>query len=200
MYKVFVNDRPIILTDKVTKEVNHKLFLLETADIKQVIKLLNKGKVKEVHLYHPDRDKLLPLFKEKLPIIQAGGGLVRNPDNEVLFIYRNDKWDLPKGKLDKGETIEECSIREVEEETGIKKLKLHSLIDVTYHILKRNGKYKIKETFWYNMTSNYTGTLVAQEDEGIAEVVWKNPDEIKDALKNSYKNIEALFDKLPITA
>ena len=98
-------------------------------------------------------------LKSKIPVAKAGGGLVFNADGDVLFIFRNGKWDLPKGKAERKETIEETSIREVEEETGVKGLEIKKLLDTTYHIFKRNGRYKIKITYWFEMKTSYWGQI-----------------------------------------
>ncbi|MBC9796077.1 NUDIX hydrolase [Sinomicrobium weinanense] len=193
MYEVFVNDYPIILTNILTKEVKHKLFLLESVSIEEVIKQLNKGEMQSAHLYYPKEGQLIKKLSEKIPLVVAAGGLVTNAENEVLFIYRNGKWDLPKGKLEKKESIEEAALREVEEETGVRKLKLGPLLQKTYHIFKRNGTYKLKETHWFSMTSTYKGKFQAQYEEGIEKVEWKKPAEIPEALQNSYANIKVLF-------
>ncbi|WP_340202874.1 NUDIX hydrolase [Ascidiimonas sp. W6] len=194
MYKVFVNDHPIILTNEITKENDHNLFLIDTVNITDVVKQLNHGKIKQAHFYHPDSDLLLEKLKKRLPLVIAAGGYVINDQKEVLFIFRNGKWDLPKGKLDKGETIPDAAIREVKEETGVKKLKIKSLYRKTYHLFKRNGVLKLKETYWYKMRTSYNGKLTPQLNEGIEKVVWKNAEEAKQALSNSYQNIVDLFD------
>ena len=116
-----------------------------------------------------------------------------NDKKEILFIYRNKKWDLPKGKLEKGEDIETCAIREVEEETGITDVKINTFITTTYHVFKRNGKFKLKETHWYEMYSSYEGILEPQEEEGITKVKWKNFQKTQKALNKSYENIKLLF-------
>ena len=122
-------------------------------------------------------------------MVIAGGGMVFNKHSEILFIKRNGKWDLPKGKLEKKETIEECAIREVSEETGCQNLILGDLITITYHIFKRGGKFKLKETYWYKMTSDYEGPLEPQPSEGIKKVRWKNFEKSQKALTKSYENI-----------
>jgi 8-oxo-dGTP pyrophosphatase MutT (NUDIX family) len=118
---------------------------------------------------------------------------------EILFIYRNDKWDLPKGKIEKNESIEECAIREVWEETGVEDLKITKLITKTYHVFKRNGKLKLKETWWYEMHTSYTGELTPQPSEGIEKVKWKNFAKSQKALQGSYENIKLLFPKEYLT-
>ncbi len=193
MYKVFVNERPIILTNTLTKESGFKLFLLDEVPLEEVIKQLNSGSIDEAHLYFPDKTQLLQRFMKKLPVVRAAGGVVRNDAGDLLFIYRNGKWDLPKGKIEKGETIEETAVREVEEETGVSGIHLKDFIMHTYHIFKRNGMYKLKVTHWYEMETSYNGTLTAQLEEGIEDVVWKNDTASRKALENSYPNIRILL-------
>ena len=195
MYKVFVNDKPLFLTNQIFKETDFQFFLLETVDIKQVIVKIFQNKIQKAYLYHPDEKEILKMLKTKLPVQKAGGGLVYNKKNEVLFIFRNGKWDLPKGGIEKNETIEQTSIREVCEETGAKDLVISDKLQKTYHIFKRNGRYKLKITHWFEMRTAFDGDLVAQIDEGIEKVAWLNAEQIKEALKNSYENIKLLFEE-----
>src|SRR5690606_24702169 len=192
MYRVFVNDKPIILTTTVSKEAHFKNYLLKRVNIGKVIKDLNKTNLQEVRLIGTDEATLLKTFLKKLPNVIAGGGKVLNKNGDILFIYRNDKWDLPKGKIEGKESIEETSLREVEEETGVKDLKITKPLETTYHIFKRNGKHRIKITYWFEMTSNYEGKLEPQENEGITKVEWLNPDKTMEAMENSYANIKIL--------
>ncbi|OIQ28155.1 MAG: NUDIX hydrolase [Bacteroidetes bacterium MedPE-SWsnd-G2] len=193
MYTVFVNDKPIVLTTEVKKETYFKNYLLKSCNLGKIIKTLNTTKLKAVRLIGENKEELLPLFLKKLPTVVAGGGKVLNDKDEILFIYRNDKWDLPKGKIEKNETVEQTAIREVEEETGVSGLKIIKQLPNTYHIFKRNGKYKIKETYWYEMRSSFSGNLYPQEEEGITKVEWLNEEESILALKNSYANIKLLI-------
>lgn len=195
MYKVFVNDKPLFLTNEVAKETDFQLFLLESVDIEQVIIKMFQNKIQKAYLYYPDEKAILKKVKEKIPVCKAGGGLVYNKAGDVLFIFRNGKWDLPKGGIEKGEEIEDTAIREVEEETGVKNLKITHKLQKTYHVFKRGGKYKLKVTHWYEMRTDFTGTPKPQANEGIEKVAWLNPAEIKEALKNSYENIKLLFQE-----
>lgn len=193
MYKVFVGDKPIVLTTEVEKETNFKNYLLKTVNLRRVIRKLNNGSLEEVRLIHKNKDKLLKRFLKKLPNVVAGGGKVYNSRGEVLFIYRNDKWDLPKGKAERRESIEKTAIREVTEETGVAGLEITKPLETTYHIFKRNGRYKIKITYWFEMKTSFDGNLYAQEEEGITKVEWLNSAQIEDALENSYANIKLLI-------
>ncbi|MDC6351816.1 NUDIX hydrolase [Zeaxanthinibacter sp. PT1] len=195
MYKVFVNDSPLILTNTLTETVNGNYFLLNGRSIKSAIKALSKKELSEAYIYHPNTEEILKKFAKKIPLVVAAGGVVTNKKGKVLFIYRNDKWDLPKGKLDKGETIEECALREVEEETGVQGLVIENYLKTTYHVFKRKGKFKLKEVHWYAMKTNYKGPLKAEKSEGIKKVKWKNPAQISEALQNSYANITLLFEQ-----
>ncbi|UNY98983.1 NUDIX domain-containing protein [Zhouia spongiae] len=200
MYEVFVNDHPIYLTNSVKKEMNDKLFLLDTFDIEYVVNQLNNEDVARVFLYHPDKENLLKKFKKRVPVVVAGGGLVVNPKGEKLMIYRNGKWDIPKGKLDAGESIEEAAIREVEEETAVKGLELDKFLCKTYHIFKRNGDFKLKETYWYAMNTDFSGKLKPQRAEGIQKAEWQHDEKILQSLQNSYPNIRLVieaYNKLP---
>ena len=194
MYKVFVNDKPLFLTNEILKETDFQMFLLESIDIEQLIIKMFQNKIPKAYLYYPDEKEMLKKLKEKIPVQKAGGGLVYNKNGEVLFIFRNGKWDLPKGGIEKGEEIEYTALREVEEETGVNKLLINNKLQKTYHIFRRNGKYKLKITHWFEMTTDFEGTPQPQEDEGIEKVAWLNPAQIQQALKNSYENIKLLFE------
>jgi 8-oxo-dGTP pyrophosphatase MutT (NUDIX family) len=193
MYKVFVNDRPIILTNKIEKENDFKLFMLDTVNINDVVQQLNTKEIKAAYLYHPNKEQLLSKFRKKLPSVVAAGGRVTNSKGKILFIHRNSKWDLPKGKVDKGESVEEAAIREVEEETGVTGLTITKFIKITYHIFKRNGKLKLKETHWFDMQTNFSGKLKPQLEEDIDRVEWFGKKKTQKALEKSYANIKTLF-------
>jgi 8-oxo-dGTP pyrophosphatase MutT (NUDIX family) len=195
MYKVFVNDKPLFLTNEIKKETDFKFFLLESADIKQIIINFFKNKLQQAYLYHPDEKEIMKTLKSKIPVSKAGGGLVYNKKGEVLFIFRGGKWDLPKGGTEKGEDIEDTAKREVEEETGVNNLIITNKLQKTYHVFKRNGVYKLKVTHWFEMTTSFEGTPVGQIEEGIEKVAWLNPEQISEALKNSYENIKLLFEE-----
>ena len=193
MYVVFVNDKPIFLTSSQIKENKYPVYLLKDIVTEEIIHKLKDKKLKGINLYTPDLELGWQEFLSTFNVVSAAGGLVVNPKNEILFIYRSYKWDLPKGRIEKGETVKETAIREVEEECGIFNLKLVKPLLTTYHVYFQNGM-KLKETFWFVMTSDYEGELTPQLDEGITEVAFKNEAAITKALKNSYKNIELVYD------
>jgi 8-oxo-dGTP pyrophosphatase MutT (NUDIX family) len=196
MYKVFVNDKPLFLTNEIFKETDFQLFLLESVDFKQLIIKMFQNKIQKAYLFYPDEKEIMKVLKTKIPVNKAGGGLVYNKNGDVLFIFRNGKWDLPKGGTEKGEDIEQTSMREVEEETGVNGLKIIKKLQKTYHIFKRNGVYKLKITHWFEMQTDFEGITEGQIDEGIDKVEWKNPTQIQEALKNSYENIKLLFQEV----
>jgi 8-oxo-dGTP pyrophosphatase MutT (NUDIX family) len=199
MYKVFVKEVAIIVTSDKDLFPDHDAFNLKTIKFNKLIKAVKKGKVERPLLYSKNEEKLLKRLHNKLPLVLAGGGLVENNQGKYLFIYRNGKWDLPKGKTENNESIEETSLREVEEETGVENLSISKYLGPTYHVFSRNGKMRLKLTHWYAMTTDYTGELVPQEKEGIEKAVWLNAAEANDALKSSYANIRELFpEPIPV--
>ena len=110
---------------------------------------------------------------EKKTIV-AGGGLVQNESGKLLMMYRRGKWDLPKGKLDAGETIEACAVREVMEETGIINIELGRLIDIGRHDYydRYLQEEVIKETHWFAMKAKGEQTPVPQTEEDITAIKW----------------------------
>jgi 8-oxo-dGTP pyrophosphatase MutT (NUDIX family) len=198
MYKVFVNDKPLFLTNKIQKETDFKLFLLDSVDIDKIIIKYFQNKIDKSILYHPDEKEILKKIKEKIPVQKAGGGVVYNNEGKILFILRNGKWDLPKGGTEKNENMESTAMREVEEETGVNKLKINRKLPKTYHIFKRNGKYRLKITTWFEMSTNFEGELNGQVEEGIEQVVWMDKKQIKQAMENSYENIKLLIHEAGI--
>ena len=127
--------------------------------------------------------------------IIAAGGIVENEEGKILFMFRRGKWDLPKGKCDEGETIEECAVREVEEETGLTNVKRKQLIDKTIHYYTEHGKDIEKETYWYAMEVGGNQNLVPQLEEGITQLIWVGEDELHPYLSNTFNNIVDIVTK-----
>jgi 8-oxo-dGTP pyrophosphatase MutT (NUDIX family) len=128
-------------------------------------------------------------------VILAAGGVVENEKGEFLLIYRKKHWDLPKGKMDKDETMEECALREVEEETGLNNVQIGALIDTTIHHYEENGEQIAKKTAWYRMKASSSNNLVPQTDEQIEDVKWVKTTELQPYLQNTYANIKQVLDK-----
>ena len=199
MYKVFVNDIPIILSTKKDIGENYSAFPIKTVKFKEIIERITDGELLYINLYHKNEEKLLHHLLKKLPVVTAAGGMVFNDNKEILFIYRNKRWDLPKGKTEKDESLEESAIREVMEETGVQDLEIVRFMRKTYHIFKRKDKYRLKVTHWYEMKTSFVGDLVPENSEGIKKAKWKNFAKSQKALTKSYANIKLLFPKEYLT-
>jgi len=193
MYKVFVNDCPIILTDNQKISTSFNKVAFESVSISEIVELCFQDKNNAICLLCKDIEVCWDIFKSQFKIEKAAGGKVLNSKKEILFIYRFTKWDLPKGKLEKGESIINCAIREVEEECGITNLQIQKELETTYHIFERKDKIILKVTYWFLMNSNYEGLLSPQKEEGIEKVIFKNKFETQKALINTYENIKLLF-------
>jgi len=133
----------------------------------------------------------------KKKTIVAAGGLVSNDKGELLLIYRKGYWDLPKGKLDEGESIEACAVREVEEETGLTNVLLDKLVGITYHEYFDEWKQRdvVKETHWFAMHVNGNQTLVPQQEEDIKDIKWVPQKDLGIYLQQTYKNIVDIINR-----
>lgn len=193
MYKVFVNDCPIILTENKKNAINFDLVNFEEIQVNTIVEEIFQNNLLGINLLCENLEACWATFQSCFKSQKAAGGKVINSNNEVLFIYRFNKWDLPKGKLENGESVSECAVREVEEECGITNLKIVKPLETTYHIYKEKGKTILKTTYWFLMRTDYTAELTPQLEEGIEEVVFKNEAETAEALENTYENIKLLF-------
>ncbi|WP_232771635.1 NUDIX hydrolase [Tenacibaculum sp. Bg11-29] len=193
MYKVFVNDKPIIFTTSVKNEEDYVVFIYKNIIMSELIYKLKLNKLKGVYIYTTNIARDWQGFKNKFKIIVSAGGLVINDKKEFLFIYRGNKWDLPKGKREKGEKLEETALREVEEECGVSNLTIKRKLIETYHFFIEKGKYRLKETHWYLMNSSCNKELTPQLEEGITKVMFKDLEDTREALKNTFYNITMVF-------
>lgn len=193
MYKVFVNDCPIILTDNKKNTTNFNLVNFESIQVNEIVSQIFQNKLKGISLFCENLSACWRQFQSNFKSQKTAGGKVINANNEVLFIYRFNKWDLPKGKLDKGESITACAVREVEEECGVTNLQIIKPLETTYHIYKERGNIILKTTYWFLMHTDCTGELTPQLEEGIEQAVFKNETEVNNALQNTYENIKLLF-------
>jgi 8-oxo-dGTP pyrophosphatase MutT (NUDIX family) len=197
MYKVFFNQKPLILTSKILKSSDSNPFIhIKFSSKNQILKAIKSKKTESVYIYHKNIKKLWEIFTKKFPIIDAAGGLVERSDGKFLFIYRNNKWDLPKGGIEKKELIIEAAQREVKEETGLADLIVINKIGETYHIFKKGKNFRLKRTYWFKMKSDYQGELFPQEEEGITSVEWINKKRIPEIFKNAHENIKEIVNEV----
>jgi len=197
MYKVFFNRKPVMLITELVKVTDQTpLFFIKYSNTPSIVKALKSKSVRGIYLYHSNPEKLWKHLLKHFPLIEAGGGLVQHQNGKILFIYRNNKWDLPKGRIEKKEMLLDGALREVMEETGVKDLIVKKKLSDTYHIFSRNGKYKLKKTYWYLMHTSYEGVLEPQLDEGIQMATWKNKEEISELMENAYENIKLIISEI----
>ena len=147
----------------------------------------------QIIIISDDIEDCFSIFTKQFVKLDAAGGLVTNPQGQILMIYRNQKWDLPKGKLEPNEKIEDCALREVIEECGVNNLTLDSLRIKTLHVYPLQGVWHIKTTWWYNMTSNST-SFTPQTEEGITKIEWVDNIQLQERLTNSYSTIISVIN------
>lgn len=193
MITVFINNNPIYLTDSLQFSSEVNFFKLGTIDVLDLVYKMEIGELEVLYFYGIDLEIVFNNFIKYFKVIKAAGGVVKNNKEEILFIYRNEIWDLPKGKLEENEEINEAAIREVEEETGVQNLSILKPLEPTYHIYTYKNKQVFKITYWFAMQTEFSGKLLPQLEEGITQVEWLNGEQTAVALENTYANIELLL-------
>ncbi|MDR0971985.1 MAG: NUDIX domain-containing protein [Bacteroidales bacterium] len=199
-YKIFTKHSYILITDKIPnglKNIDETIIECDKTNVYSInfSNLIDDKKGKKdiiIYVKNIKVEEVFNIFKSNFIFVLAAGGLVKNNNGDYLFIYRNNVWDLPKGHVEKGETIEKAALREVEEECGLRDLILKEKIKETYHTYILNNKRELKQTTWFNMTTNSL-ELTPQKEEGIEKCLWVKKEDIPLIMKNTYDNIKELF-------
>ncbi len=207
MHKIYVNNVPIILTVHQTENFPNQcskvlqLCYHNTNDLLDIIRYVEskRNEIEQVKIVGKDLQKLQNDFASIFKQIDAAGGIVFNEANEALLIFRNNKWDLPKGKVEKGEGIKDAAIREVTEETGVKQISIQAPIllptnqnNVTYHTYYNNKRQRmLKSTYWYRMYCPEAENGTPQLEEGITKVAWIPKAEL---VKHRYRTFGSIRD------
>jgi 8-oxo-dGTP pyrophosphatase MutT (NUDIX family) len=202
--KIYFNDKPLFLTDKIDSEIepyahHDDAVLMDDFSSPGVNSIIHEMRQEKIHagiFIHPDLKALQKAVWKKFTIIKAGGGVVLNDKNELLVIHRRGKWDLPKGKLDPGEKIEACALRETEEETGLKNITLKKLLCTTYHTYDESGKHILKESYWYLMSAPNQKDLSPQTTEDISVAKWIALENLEEIIANTYPSIKDVLGEL----
>jgi 8-oxo-dGTP pyrophosphatase MutT (NUDIX family) len=199
--KVYFGDKPVYLCNEIDAGINAIMHHPDAVFIDEISVPALKSLMHEIvkpdfHagvIWHADLEALRKQFWKHFTIVPAAGGLVDNGKGEYLMIFRKGSWDLPKGKLDKGETLEECAVREVQEETGLKHIKLGEALATTYHTYTEFGKPILKESYWYWMQAPGKQKMKPQLEEGISEIIWADPANVQKLAPLSYPSIRELL-------
>lgn len=197
--QIYYNDKAISIGSAIEETAQNQVLVKyvngNSETLKDAIKdFLKPGNKKNLFVQTNNVLSVHEELKKHFHFIEAAGGLIQNKD-KYLFIKRLGKWDLPKGKLDKGETIQHAAIRECEEECAVTGLTILKQLPSTYHIYEYKSGYALKVSYWFHMETSSTKDLKPQTEENIEEVRWLSIDEIKSiALKNTYITIEKLVN------
>ncbi|WP_240775572.1 NUDIX domain-containing protein [Sphingobacterium psychroaquaticum] len=194
-----MNESQLILADFIPRKIqNPQTIGLQDIDIEKLFKLAStKGQPAVSYLYIATNiESVFKTIIQKVNIIKAAGGLVKNGEGNYLFIHRLGKWDLPKGKVEESEKMREAAVREVEEECGITVNYLGRKIETTYHTYIMRGKFMLKQTNWYEMGVNKVPKLVPQLEEDITEARWIGKDELNLVKENTYPMIAEIIKKI----
>lgn len=196
--KIYFGEKPVFLCDEIDAELAPYLHHPDVVFIDEITNPAINSLLHEIvkpafHagiLLDKDLDKLKKAFFKHFTIVTAAGGLVENEKGEVLLIFRRGKWDLPKGKLDPGETIEQCAVREVEEETGLQRIELKKQLTITYHTYAEFGKQILKDSHWYRMKVKGHQAIVPQTEEDISELKWVLKKDLPQYLNNTFLSVK----------
>jgi len=189
---VYLSDFKLVFYDE--KAANNYTQHKKTPFNAEILTELAKTTKEDIYIFCQNLTENFKEFSTHFIFIEAAGGLINNDKGEYLFIYRHNKWDLPKGKLEKNEVPEKAAVRECQEECGLKKITLNNFLLNTYHIYAFKKGWALKKTYWYRMLCNETN-LVPQLEESITEVAWKSKIEIPAMLNNTYYNIIDVLDE-----
>jgi len=189
-YRIYINDNTLIIAD-VLPELTDKIQQIEIQDfdLQKFCKKLKNDSKKHYILLSKMPKETFKKIKKECVLIKAAGGLVESTNGNYLFIFRNKKWDLPKGKLEYGEKMKETAVREVEEECGIKVFKREEKLCKTYHVYPLSTKLALKKTNWYSMKVKGEPKLIPQREEGIDKAIWLDKKDIAPIIKNTYPSI-----------
>ena len=197
MYIIFINDKALILSG--SKEILNGFKNVEvnaytdSSSIDEALFKLQTDSCKELFLVGSCLHSMWDDFCARFKLIEAAGGVVTNSKKQVLWIRRNDKWDLPKGKVEVGEQIQEAAVREVEEECGLTSICLGVLLGVTYHTYNWKDVNVLKKSYWFSMSCPAQQDLIPQLEEGITEIVWADAALHQLYLQNTYASISELL-------
>jgi ADP-ribose pyrophosphatase YjhB (NUDIX family) len=193
--KIYFNDKFIEFTGtdlQSSQNQGFKFFesLENEKKLKDIVdEFLDPTRTNSITVSNMPFSKVLKQLKKYFYYIEAAGGFIEK-ENEFLFIRRHGRWDLPKGKLEKGETIEHAAIRECEEECSVKGLKIVKQLPSTFHIYEYKKGHALKQSFWFYMLTDYSEKLIPQTEESITEVRWcKRPEIETTILKDTYYTI-----------
>ncbi|AYO57300.1 NUDIX hydrolase [Chryseobacterium sp. 6424] len=195
MYKVFMNEKKLTLS-KYPEDFEKKLRYEGFATLEIAVDLLQNTSCPEINVYGEEIEEMWEDFTHMFKVIEAAGGVVSNKEGKLLFIRRIGRWDLPKGKIEKGESLEQAALREVEEETGLKELILEEFLNNTFHLYtERNGDKILKTTYWFRMRYVGNETPIPQTEEGISEVAWKDQEAVTaEVLPQTFQNIKLILN------
>lgn len=195
--KIFINDVTVDVLKQAELQKLHSHSIINLNNFKKFVleELKNPTSNENYYLSISSKKDLKETLKNEFQVIKAAGGVVKQND-KILAIFRNGKWDIPKGKVEKGERIKKAAIREVEEECGIKGVQITRKLTNTYHIYKLRDNIILKKTSWYKMTCNKLQKLIPQINEGITEVKWVDKEFLEDPKIETYKSIRELMKKI----
>lgn len=202
MTTIYFDDRPLIIKKRIAnlekadeQKQQHKIYAdPDDEAIRRLMQEMMTNKALTATIYSSNPDQTMSQIEANFTKILAAGGLVIAAPDQMMLIFRKGKWDLPKGKLDDGETLEACAVREIEEETGVRQLELKGFLHKTFHTYTEKARGMLKETHWYHLTT-HPQPLQAQTDEGIDQCIWVDDRNLANFTRNMHQSVKDVLTK-----
>lgn len=194
---IYFNNKPLFITNEITEEleeyVQHNETVLmdefDTEAIKAMLQKMGQSTTYAGVFLYKDVETVFKTFQENFVTVKAAGGLVHTPENDLLLIFRRGKWDLPKGKLDEGEHLQTCALREIKEETGLENIQMEQPLCITYHTYQQNGEPVLKETHWFLIVTEKQNNFLPQLEEDIEKCEWVAINQLSPYIENTHASI-----------
>lgn len=199
MYKVFYDNRFILLSSQPDRLQKYSLFhkFHDESDLyRQIDNFIHNDSIHSLNLFTYKIDHLWTTFRKYFRNLEAAGGLVKNRDNRLLFIRRFGKWDIPKGHIEKGETPENCAMREVTEECGIRPDRIVHKLARSYHIYPYGDEFCLKTTHWFYMTYHGSHETFPQLEEGISEAEWIPEERLPEIISGTWMSLTDIIQEV----
>ncbi len=199
MIKIHFEKGFVIITNTPPLSPEKSWLIIEDRSMEEIADLLIQYQENRlnliVYLIHPEPETLLTGSFDHLELIKAAGGIIQNSEKQILFIFRRQHWDLPKGKIEPGESSESACLRELNEECGLQSLELSGYLCTTYHTYRQKDRMILKETIWYTVNLIGNEEPHPQLEEDITKVVWFDKNSLNGILKNTFASIQEVINK-----
>lgn len=164
----------------------------------KISEFINNRNLKCANFYSYKANHLWKAFESYFNWVEAAGGVVIHDTDQILFIKRYGKWDIPKGHIKKDEKPDECALREIGEECGITGSTITGQLRPTYHIYPYGNKYYLKKTFWFLLDYKGPYETSPQLSEGITEATWLPYGKLPGIMNETWASVSDVLNEVSL--